>query len=177
MFNKNGKKVNAIVLVGMSGCGKTTIGRRLAHIYEKKFVDLDEYICEKYGETVNEMFAFSEVYFRTRERVCCKEVMSKKNFVLATGGGTPMHFDNIDYLTNNSIIVYVDRPYQLIQDTIDYSERPLLENNPSRVQELYECRHTTYMNIADFRVVNDGSLEDVIKKIKKEINFKHIIRN
>lgn len=177
MFNRKGKQVNAIVLIGMSGCGKSVIGKKLAVTFEKKHVDLDEYITKKYRESIDEMFSVNEIYFRTREKVCCKEVMEMNNMVLSTGGGTPVYFDNADYLKKNSIVVYIDRPIQMIEDSMEYTNRPLLENNPRKIKELYDSRHEKYMEVADFRIVNDGTIEDAVSEIKKKISFKHIIRN
>lgn len=177
MFNKRGKQINAIVLIGMAGCGKTEIGKKLAVVFEKRHIDLDEYIVKKYRETIDEMFNVNEIYFRTREKVCCKEVMEFSNILLSTGGGTPIYFDNREQLKKDSIIIYIDRPIQMIEDSMDYTNRPLLENNPRRIKELYDSRHDKYMEIADFRILNDGSIDDAVNEIKKILNFKHINRN
>jgi len=98
-----------IILIGFICSGKTTLGKKLASILNKTFIDLDEYIEKKTNKSINEIFEiYGSSFFRKIENECLFEVISKNNgIVLATGGGTPCFFNNLDLLLEYGIVIYL----------------------------------------------------------------------
>lgn len=90
------------------GCGKTTLGRALAEVAEADFLDLDEYIEEKYGTTITDLFArMGESRYRRLEREALIEVAHRTGTIVSTGGGTPCHFDNIDIMNRSGLTIWL----------------------------------------------------------------------
>ena len=90
-----------IILIGYMGSGKTTIGQNLSQIIDFEFVDLDDYIQIKEGMNIPDIFkSKGEIYFRKKEHLYLKEVLSKKNIVLSLGGGTPCYGTNMEAILN-----------------------------------------------------------------------------
>lgn len=156
-----------IVLIGMMGCGKTTIAKLLSKKLNRKYIDIDDYLVEKYQMTISEMFEISEENFREKETLCCQEVGMLKGTIISTGGGVIKNKKNIDALHQNGLILYVDRPIAHIYNDIDVSSRPLLKDGPEKLYELYEQRHQLYLQFCDYHIYNDGSLAEIVDKIIK----------
>lgn len=154
-----------IILIGMMGCGKTTLSKELAKELNRPVVDIDEYLEEKYQMTIPEMFAVSEDYFREREHICCQDIAELDGYIVSTGGGVIKNPSNIDVLKNNGIVFYLDRPVENILQDIDISSRPLLKDGPEKLYHLYQERHHLYLQACDYHIHNDSSLDIVIKQI------------
>ncbi len=158
------KKAN-IVLIGLMGCGKTTIALELAKRLNREVVDIDQYLEKKYNMTIPEMFDISENYFRERETICCEDVSRYQNVIISTGGGVIKNPHNIDVLKETGVIIYIDRPTQYIIEDVNIAHRPLLKDGPDKLFELHKERHSSYLNMCDVHIINDGSLEDVLTKV------------
>ena len=160
-MNKN------IVLIGMSGSGKTTIGKALSIILNKKLIDIDSYIEKTEGKSILEIFDKGEAHFR--EIVSKAVLMISKNIdsIISTGGGIIKKEKNMALLKENGIVIYIDRPVEMILKDIDDTNRPLLKNNKTNLYEMYELRNPLYKKYSDLIVVNDASEEMVINKIIK----------
>ncbi len=154
-----------IVLIGMMGCGKTTIGEILAKKLNMHFIDIDLYIENKYSMSISDMFEISEEYFRICESCCVEEVSKLENVVIATGGGVVQQSQNITYLQQNGWIVYVERPVENILQDIHENHRPLLKKGKDYFYELYQKRQPLYIKACNERIRNDGTLDDVVMKI------------
>lgn len=154
-----------IVLIGMMGCGKTTIARILGKRLNKPVIDIDEYIEETYQMTIHDMFEISEDYFRERETICCQELGKLEGYILSTGGGVIKNQQNIDALKRHGVIIYIDRPVENILSDIRVSSRPLLKEGPEQLYALFKERHTLYLDACDVHIDNVGSLDDVVEKI------------
>ncbi len=88
-----------IFLIGYMGSGKSTLGRRLAKHLNLQFVDMDHYIEERNYKTIPQIFAEEgEAEFRKKERKALEELSEFTNIIIATGGGAPCFFDNIDIM-------------------------------------------------------------------------------
>lgn len=130
-----------IVLLGYMGCGKSTIGRRLAERLKLRFFDLDELIEEQEGQQISELFASKgELYFRkTEAEVLRSFVAEHDNFVLALGGGTPCYANNMDFLLEQHLkTVYLKAQLKtLVERLRDQKEqRPLISSlNESGLSE------------------------------------------
>ena len=97
-----------VFLLGYMGTGKTTLGKIISQQMNLTFIDLDAYIENRHHKTINEIFAeFGESGFRKLERMALEEVSEFENIIIATGGGTPCFFDNMEYMNNKGITVYL----------------------------------------------------------------------
>ncbi len=118
-----------IYLVGYMGCGKSTIGRKVAEILGISFVDLDKYIEERYFKSVPAIFAEEgEDRFREKERISLIEVSQFENVVVGTGGGAPCFFDNMEVMNNNGVTVYIAPDTEVLATRLlkSKTERPLI---------------------------------------------------
>jgi shikimate kinase len=118
-----------IYLVGYMGCGKSTIGRKVADLMGICFIDLDKYIEERYFKTVPAIFAEEgEKAFREKERASLIEVSQFEDVVVGTGGGAPCFFDNMEMMNNNGVTVYIAPDVEVLANRLIKSktERPLI---------------------------------------------------
>ena len=159
----------SITLIGMPGCGKTTIGKLLSKKLNYQFIDIDSYIEEKQGKTIDEIFKNGEEYFRNIETEACRELGEIKNSIISSGGGVVKRYINIEYLKRESIVIFIDRPLIQILNDIDDKKRPLLANGKEVLYKLYDERYELYKKYCDYRIKNIVSLEEVIDKMLKII--------
>jgi len=120
-----------IFLIGFMGCGKSTLGRKLATKLGYDLVDLDHQIELVTGTSVADYFAVNgEEVFRKLESDTLKEFIYPKNSVIATGGGTPCYFDNMDWMNANGTTVYIQMTPTGLAKRLEkgISKRPLLRN-------------------------------------------------
>lgn len=154
-----------IVLIGMPGAGKTTIGKMLYKRLALKFIDVDEFIVEISGKTIPELFDVSESHFRQVEAMAVKKLSMDKSTIIATGGGVVKNKDNIDELRRNGMIVFIDRPIENIAGDVEISKRPLLKEGIQKLYDLHRERYSLYREYSDFHVINDHEIETVVDKI------------
>jgi len=163
-----------IVLVGLMGSGKTTIGRRLAKKLNQDFFDTDHEIINKTGVTIEHIFDIEgEEGFRERESKILKNLCQMSNIILATGGGIVTLPKNREILKNAGLVVYLSSSIdQLLRRTAKSKTRPLLENSSDRkktITELFEARDVYYREVASFIVDTTGKkLHEVINLILRE---------
>jgi len=120
-----------IFLIGFMGCGKTTMGKKVAKTLSCKFIDLDKYIQGKTGESIQQIFKKKEEkYFRDLEKESLMEVCKKDNLVIATGGGTPCFFDNMQKMLDKGKCIYLKMQVNDLATRLskEKSKRPLIEN-------------------------------------------------
>lgn len=145
-----------IVLVGFMGCGKTSVGRRLAHLTGMKLVDTDELICEDAGVSIPEIFAEEgEVGFRAREAAALESLEGLRGAVISTGGGIVLAVTNRARLRALGLVCWLDAPAEVLFERAARSgRRPLLQTeNPREVfDRLLAERRALYEEVADFRV-------------------------
>ncbi len=117
-----------IFLVGFMGSGKTTLGKRLAKFLGYAFVDLDKVIETRAGESIPRYFQeHGEDAFRKLERECLQAGLPARNTVVATGGGAPCYFDNMDWMNRNGVTVYLMlSPGALASRLKGSADRPLI---------------------------------------------------
>jgi len=162
-----------IVLVGMMGVGKSTIGRRLALRLGYDFADADEEIEQAANMSVSEIFAqFGEEYFRDGERRVISRLIEQDRIVIATGGGAFSEAETRDLILERAISVWLDAPIDtLVQRVARRDTRPLLKDrDPETVlTELMNKRRADYSQ-ASLRVVSDnGPHERTVGAILKAL--------
>jgi len=159
-----------IVLIGMPGAGKTTIGKLLSDKFSFKFYDSDDEIEEYAGKKITQIFAEDgEEVFRDIESRIIKELSGKDSSVLSLGGGAILRSENIDVLKSNSKIIFLNRPLENIVNDIEVAERPLLKDGKEKIYNLYNNRIELYKKYADIEIANDTDIETVINNIVKKI--------
>ena len=161
---------NNIVLIGLPGCGKSSIGLMISNILQTDFYDLDNYIEEKEQTSISEIFQLGEDYFRKLESSAVREIHHKQSVVISTGGGIVTRPDNMILLRKTGTIFYIERPIEMILESSNFTNRPLLALNSNKIYTLHEERKHLYAKYCDFRIINDRSLEvaaDLIATIIK----------
>jgi len=154
-----------IVLIGMPGAGKTTIGRMLHERLELKFVDVDDFIVKESGKTIPELFEVSESHFRSAESDAVRKLSRDNASIIATGGGVIKNITNIEELKKQGLIVFIDRPLGNIAEDVEISKRPLLKDGVQKLYDLYDERYELYKKYCDVHVMNDQEIEVVVEKI------------
>ncbi|MBS5113580.1 MAG: shikimate kinase [Coprobacillus cateniformis] len=154
-----------IVLIGIMGCGKTTVSLLLAEKLTRPVIDIDEYLEKKYQMSIPEMFAISEAYFRERETICCQEVSKLDGYIISTGGGVIKNPENMKALKENGIVIYIDRPISMILEDVETSSRPLLKDGAEKLFDLYKERHQLYLDSCDYHIMNDVTIDELINNI------------
>ena len=117
-----------IVIVGFSGAGKSTVGRKLANKLSMTFIDLDLYIEEKYHTAIPLLFErYGESVFRTLEYAALQEVLTSDNAVIAVGGGTPCYEDAMAQINTHAKSIYLQLDENEIVEHLLHSKkkRPL----------------------------------------------------
>ena len=118
-----------IFLIGFMGCGKTTLGRALQAATGLRLIDLDDFIEEREGMTIRQIFAArSETGFREIERRALAEVCELENVIIACGGGTPCYFDNMERMNRSGLAVFLDASPGRLHErlTLAREKRPLI---------------------------------------------------
>lgn len=167
LYDKIYREKQNIVLIGMPSCGKTMVGEMLAKKLNKTFVDCDVLIEEKLSMPISKFLTKdNEETFRNIEEKIIDEMAKNNNCVIATGGGIIKRVSNIDRLKANGIIVFIDRPLELLEAT---SSRPL-SSNKEDLEKLFLERYDLYKEAADLIVKNDKELEIVIEELLKGVS-------
>ena len=155
-----------IVLIGLPGVGKTTLGKLVAEQFNKEFVDMDSLIVNKENMSINEIFErHDEAYFRNLESNLCKELESKNNLVISTGGGVILNKENVKSLAKNGLIIFLDKDLDLF--TIS-NERPLTKNK-EELKKIRDLRYNLYLSSCDVLVNINENLEKNIERIKEVV--------
>lgn len=164
IHHKLSRQMKNIVLIGMPGCGKSTIGNLLARKLGRKFVDADEEIIQLAGKPIPEIFAQDgEEIFREWETMALEHLGKQSGLVIATGGGCVTRQRNYPALHQNGSIVWLERDLSLLPT----DGRPLSQSN--RLEEMYAVRKPLYEAFADVRVANTGSPENTVTEILSKL--------
>jgi len=160
-FQSIKRQKQSIVLIGMPGSGKSTIGKALSKKTGREFVDTDEMIVRQHGG-ISEIFAAKgEAYFRTLEAEAVKEASKKSGAIIATGGGAVMKTENVEALRQNGVLFFLNRP---LEDIVPTDDRPL-SRDVEGLKKRFEERYDTYLSSANYEIHIDGSVENAVNKI------------
>lgn len=160
-----------VLLCGMMGCGKTTVGKLVASLMGKAWVDTDEEIVKRHGEIKGIFARFGEAYFREMETQTLQTLLGQDNLILSAGGGLVLQKQNAALLKGEVKIVYLRaKADTLIERLQEDTSRPLLQGAAlsERVQTLLKERAPVYESVADFTVdVDDKTVEEIAREIVK----------
>lgn len=152
-----------IVLIGMPGCGKSTVGKHLSEKLDRELLDTDNEIVKSDGRTIPEIFsAEGEPFFRKLETETVTAVGKQLGRIIATGGGAVIKKENRDALGQNGTIIYLKKDLSLLS----LDGRPLSKNEDA-VRKIYEARKDTYEAFADFTVEVDADAQVTTERVIK----------
>ena len=153
-----------ILLIGMPGCGKTTVGRALAEATGRAFVDLDELVEQRAGKPIPAIFAAEgEEAFRALEHAALCEHAKRSGLVIACGGGVVTRAENLDPMRQNAVVVWLLRDL----DKLPTDGRPLSLAQP--MEALFQQREPLYRAAADSTVDNNGPVADTVRQILEAV--------
>ena len=139
-----------IVLIGMMGSGKTTVGKLLAGCLRRPFVDTDALIEEREGRSIPEIFTRDgESAFRALELALARELSGRDGLIIACGGGLPMQNEAIAALKQNGLVFWLDRDPVETYDSLDLSGRPLARSGREDFVRRYQDRVSVYRRWSD----------------------------
>ena len=155
-----------VVLIGMMGCGKTTVGGLLAKELGFTFVDTDQYIEAALGRSIPDIFAKEgEAFFRYRELDVAEELARGKGQVIACGGGLPTRADSIASLKDNGTVIFLRRDPGEIYDNVSMGGRPLGQQGREAFLERYAGREPIYEAWADHVVEVQATPAETVQRI------------
>ena len=155
-----------LVLIGLSGCGKSTFGRRLAKRLRLPLLDTDVMIEKKTGRTIPDIFAADgESGFRDIESACAREAAAVQGAVISTGGGMILREENIKELSKNGLVVFIDRHPSRILRSTTLKDRPLVQDDKDKLFRLYAARLALYRRHADVTIPNHGGPRTLKRRI------------
>ena len=161
-----------IYLIGYMGSGKSTLGRRLSKYLQVQFVDMDTYIEERNYKTIPQIFEEEgEAEFRLKERKALEELSEFTDIVIATGGGAPCFFDNIELMNKSGKTIYLNIDPDILDDRLINSktERPLIKGKSKKelvdfIDTTLRKRNEFYMK-AKYQITQPDIELDVLKKM------------
>ncbi len=168
-----------IALIGLRGCGKTTVGREVARLLGGESVDTDDVVIERAGRSIAEIFANEgEAGFRKRESEAILEVAQNPPAVISVGGGAVLQQENIEALRSVATVVWLTAPagtlYRRISTdpTTPRSRPPLTAlSGIEEVQQLLNERRPFYSRVADFQIDTAGRepkviAEEIVRRVR-----------
>ena len=165
-----------IVITGFMATGKSVVAKELAQKLGMKFIDMDNTIEKRQGMTISDIFTrYGEKYFREQENKLVKELSSKENMVIATGGGTFLFSDNIKILSQKGKIVCLYADSKSIYERLKIeNNRPLLkgENVLDKINYLLEKRKKIYDNLHWKIDTSNLSVQEVVDQIIELLKIK-----
>ncbi len=154
------RQMENIVLIGMPGSGKTTVGKMLARELGREFVDADAVLEQRAGRPITQIIPLEgEAVFRAMETEVLQDLGKRSGLVLATGGGCVTRPENYDALHRNGTIVWLRRPTALLPT----EGRPL--SQAGRLEELYQKRAPLYTAFGDLTAENGGTPQETVEEI------------
>lgn len=172
-----------IILIGYMGAGKTTLGKALARATNLQFIDLDWYIEERFHKTIQQIFSEKgEDGFREIERRMLHEVTEFEDVIIASGGGAPCFFDNIDYMNQQGDTIYLKATPETLKAHIlmGNNKRPLVKDKSpeelinfiseslNKREPFYDkARHTLNIDV----ITRNDQIADYVEQIKQIANI------
>ena len=155
-----------IVLIGMMGCGKSTVGTLLARALDREPVDTDHLIEEREGRSIPDIFAAEgEGYFRDRELEISQELAVRSGLIVACGGGLPLRQDCMAALKGSGTVFFINRDPGVIYDTVSMKHRPLGQGEREDFLERFARREPVYRQWADYVIEGHSEAAEAAQRI------------
>lgn len=165
VFRSLALDVQNIVLVGMPGCGKTTVAAALESLTGRKLVDTDSLVEEAAGMSVPDIFSeYGEAHFRELEAQAVRGIAKEKGLIIATGGGAVLNPENVRALKGNGRIYYLKRELELLS----LDGRPLSKSREA-LERMFVTRDPIYSICADAEILNNSSPESAARRIADDM--------
>lgn len=153
--------MKSIILIGMSGSGKSTVGKILAHKLHRPLLDIDQMVEAATGKSINEIFEEQgEAAFREKETEQITLAAQTTETVIVCGGGAVLSSKNMLILEDAGVMIYIDTPIEHIVARTDFSDRPLLRKQPEQLYDMLQVRDPLYRKYAQYVVDNSGTVEE-----------------
>lgn len=166
IYNTMQCQMQNIVLIGMPGCGKSTVGQQLAQQLDRPFIDADAEIVGIAKKSIPEIFAQDgEAGFRHLETRILASLGQRSGLVIATGGGCVTQENNYPLLHQNGTIIWIKRDISALPT----DGRPLSQSGD--LERMYKLREPLYASFADFTVSNDNAVEDTVNGILRGLKL------
>lgn len=161
-MNKGLNRKSNIVLIGMPTSGKTTISKIVAEKTGYNLIEMDDELVKIFGTSIREVFdTKGEDYFRNQETLLAKNLKDIQHSIISCGGGIIKREENMRYLHENGIVVWLDRSVDKLYGS---SSRPLSQTKEA-ITKLYEERKELYSQYSDVRVENNEKLDDTVNRV------------
>ena len=159
-YEKIRRRMENIVLIGMPGCGKTTIATHIAKALNRKMIDLDAEVIQMAGCSIPEIFAkHGEQTFRSLETAVLSKYGKESSLVIATGGGSVTRPENYAHIHQNGTVFWLTRDLSKLPT----EGRPLSQSG--KLESMYAIRKPLYVAFSDYIVSNDGTIENTVSEI------------
>lgn len=166
VFNEILTSKENIVLTGMPGSGKSTVGNVLSDVMQREFCDTDAVIVQKAGKEITEIFAEvgNDGFRKIEAEVVAAVANEKRGAIIATGGGAILRDDNVRALKRNGRIYFLNRDLDKIMPTDD---RPLSKDREA-LEARFRERYSRYMGTCDMEIKSDEILEHTVSAIRED---------
>lgn len=166
---RNHKKKH-LILIGMMGTGKSTIGPHLASLLAYPYVDLDQWIENQQRLSINQIFEkFGELYFRRLESQALQHFLGQnQSHLLITGGGIVLRPEHIQWMKENGVVFHLQAEVETLIRRLEQDQsRPLLYRNvEDRIRGIWNQRKSLYESVADYQIhTDDRSVESITQEI------------
>ena len=166
-----------VILCGMMGAGKTTIGIKVAEVTDLRWYDTDELIVDKHGKISDIFEYYGEEHFRRLETEVVKELSQEDGLVISSGGGLVLRTENSELLKKNGVVVFLRATVETLVGRLGlFNDRPLLQGKESvvgqKLTELMQERTPVYEGVSDYIVDVDGktpseTADEIVKLLKE----------
>ena len=154
-----------VVLCGMMGVGKSTVGMKVAQLMKRQWVDTDTLIADRHG-TINDIFEYyGEAHFRMLESGITAELAKKDELVISTGGGLVLKSENAELLKKSGKLFFLNASVETLLTRVQGDDtRPLLKdvNARERLTELLHERMPRYEHVSDYKIETEGKSADEV---------------
>lgn len=166
-----------IYLIGLPGSGKSTLGKMLAQKLNYSYFDMDDVICAKEKQTIEEIFADKgENYFRELEYDILHQTFELKNTIVSTGGGVPCFFDNMNEMKKHGVTIFINPTTEELTNRLfgqGGENRPMLKGKTNKqvfdfIESKYKERAPYYEQAALIFRTNTLKLVDILTRLQKE---------
>ena len=163
-----------VVLIGMRGCGKSSVGRSLAEVLRRVHIDTDQLVIERAGQSIREIFETQgEAKFRAMEADAIAEVVGQAPVVISVGGGAVVSDQNARLLKESGIIVWLTAPVEILWERIQRDQtsaqtRPALTDRSGldELAYLFDQRRAIYERWTDVTIATEGkSIDQVVRDV------------